>query len=230
MRRQLLCSVAAGAMIVAIGGPAMAADMPVKAPKAAPVYAAPTWAGFYIGGHLGYGWSKATSVDSSDGFADHALKGGIAGVHAGYNFQFNQIVAGIEGDVSGNFGSRWSDAITHPVTNDAHAANVHGLASIRGRLGHAFDSLLVYGTAGWGWVNYSGLVSSGSAEPEAVRKWGGGAVYGGGVEWKYNQNLIFRLEGLHYALSKTEGVGSVGESFIHFSNVNVIRVGASYHF
>jgi outer membrane immunogenic protein len=65
--------------IVLVGlltGPAMAADLPVKAPiyetpVVAPVY---NWAGFYVGGNAGYGWGK---VDNNVNLLD--TFGGLTG-------------------------------------------------------------------------------------------------------------------------------------------------------
>jgi outer membrane immunogenic protein len=43
-----------------VGAPALAADMPVKAPPRAPapIY---SWTGWYVGGNVGYGWGHANS-------------------------------------------------------------------------------------------------------------------------------------------------------------------------
>jgi outer membrane immunogenic protein len=56
MKKSVLGLVAMGALIA---GPAMAADMPVKAPPA-PVAPAYSWTGFYIGGEVGGGWASET--------------------------------------------------------------------------------------------------------------------------------------------------------------------------
>ena len=60
MKKFLLGGTILAALVVSV--PAMAADMPVKAP----VYKAPvvvpevfSWTGFYIGGNLGYSWGRA---------------------------------------------------------------------------------------------------------------------------------------------------------------------------
>ena len=52
--RRSLEHVLAGAAFgaLALGSPAMAADMPLKAPYLRPAF---DWSGFYIGGHTGYG-------------------------------------------------------------------------------------------------------------------------------------------------------------------------------
>jgi outer membrane immunogenic protein len=53
-----LLEIAAGVAVGAVVVPALAADMPTKAPApiAAPVY---TWTGFYLGAHAGYRWADA---------------------------------------------------------------------------------------------------------------------------------------------------------------------------
>jgi outer membrane immunogenic protein len=48
-----------------LGGQAFAADLPVKAPMKAPaaVPFAYSWTGFYVGGHLGWGWEDRTTTN-----------------------------------------------------------------------------------------------------------------------------------------------------------------------
>ena len=63
MSKLLLSGVAAVALVVAINGPVLAADMMVrKAPP--PVPAGCDWCGFYFGGHTGYGSSRSTFLGS----------------------------------------------------------------------------------------------------------------------------------------------------------------------
>ena len=89
---------------------AFAADLPTKAPLAPapmmpPVY---NWTGFYIGGQVGGGWghSTTTPVDASAsfpaGFVQRSLdpSGVLGGVYGGYNYQWGQLVLGIDGDYS----------------------------------------------------------------------------------------------------------------------------------
>ncbi|HET9244393.1 MAG TPA: hypothetical protein VFO15_01195, partial [Xanthobacteraceae bacterium] len=86
---------------------AAAADMPyVQSPV--PAYVPPSWAGFYLGGQVGYGtdsvrwrnlgasafFSPLNSVTRDRG------SGVIGGGQLGYNFQYNRLVFGIEGSVS----------------------------------------------------------------------------------------------------------------------------------
>jgi iron complex outermembrane receptor protein len=76
----------------------------------APVRVAWSWAGFYLGGNVGYGWG---SSDTDTSFSDTAtgsplfastssrkLKGAIGGAQAGYNFVAGALLAGIEADLN----------------------------------------------------------------------------------------------------------------------------------
>lgn len=123
MRKTLVAAaaafaVASGAMI----GQAAAADLDFV-PAPAPPPFVPTWAGFYIGGHVGYGEADFDvrqefdyfefDPDNADADEDGFLpglfntfesglnpNGLIGGVQGGYNWQVNSLVFGIEGDVS----------------------------------------------------------------------------------------------------------------------------------
>ena len=79
--------VLAGAAVAAlIAGPAMAADLPVKAPPIVPVY---DWTGFYVGINGGYSFGRSETDFNFPGFpivsGKFNLNGGLAGGQAGYN-------------------------------------------------------------------------------------------------------------------------------------------------
>src|ERR1700688_4721956 len=88
--------------LVAMAAPALAADLPVKAP---PVYVPPmyNWSGFYIGGNGGWG-SNDNCLDvvtvAGAVFTDgcHDKSGGIVGGQIGYRWQLpnNHFVGGVE--------------------------------------------------------------------------------------------------------------------------------------
>jgi outer membrane immunogenic protein len=107
-----------------VAGSAMAADMPLKAPPL-PVW---SWAGFYGGGNLGYGWASdpSTLTDSTSttltrcnacdtpnptliplgtttvtavGTGNVNLSGVIGGLQVGYNWQNTSWVYGWEADI-----------------------------------------------------------------------------------------------------------------------------------
>ena len=117
MKKLILGSVALAAMIT---DPAMAADMPVRAPS---VYRAPapawSWTGFYVGGEVGAKWlddrwtatslfdgggpltgSPALPIDASSP-RHYDITGARVGGYVGYNWQFDsKWVAGIEADAA----------------------------------------------------------------------------------------------------------------------------------
>jgi outer membrane immunogenic protein len=97
---------------------ALAADMPVKAPRAAPLPAIYDWSGFYAGGNVGYGWGHADAdatatisaiglglnggnnvITPGSGDASASPNGVLGGLQAGYNWQGGSWVYGLEGDI-----------------------------------------------------------------------------------------------------------------------------------
>src|SRR5262245_28627406 len=114
-KRCLLATASTLAMLGAIGLPALAADLPTRAPvMKAPLAEAPfSWAGFYIGLQGGYGWldakqtivsdALALGICSTSGLVDSCslrTGGGVFGGFAGYNWQSGNIVFGVEADGS----------------------------------------------------------------------------------------------------------------------------------
>src|SRR3954463_15721237 len=99
MRSLIVLAGLAGAMI---STGAMAADIsrPVyKAPPAGALPVAYDWTGFYIGGHVGYGWADKTWSDPFNfGTVSHNADGFLGGGQAGFNYQVGQFVFGAEGD------------------------------------------------------------------------------------------------------------------------------------
>ena len=96
--------VLAASMFALASGTGLAADMAVKA--APPPLAVPSWAGFYLGIHGGYGWKDdpfsevlafAPPITTIDGIK---ARGWLAGGQAGYNWQYSAVVGGLELDVS----------------------------------------------------------------------------------------------------------------------------------
>jgi outer membrane immunogenic protein len=163
----------AGAAVVALAAasPALAADLPLKAPP--PAVAAWGWSGFYIGGHGGYGWGHDAQTDLNDpfffgkvpgfgGFTGFDPKGALGGMHAGFNWQSGAVVGGLEGDLSFTDikGSSFNaaSALTTFSANSLTAANSGAfdmLGSGRGRLGYLVSpNVLLYGTGGLAWTRF----------------------------------------------------------------------------
>jgi outer membrane immunogenic protein len=169
LKAQLLAGAAIAALIAA--GPALAADLPLKAPP--PVVAAWNWSGFYIGGHGGYGWGHDSFTNLNDPFFGGKFpsfvstgfdpKGYLGGLHAGANWQTGAIVAGLEADVSVT-NIKGSSSSTQTLVGpggfgSAGAAANSGafdlLGSGRARLGYLVTpDVLLYGTGGLAWTRF----------------------------------------------------------------------------
>lgn len=158
-RKLLLASAAAVALS---GTAALAADLPSRAPP--PAYIPPppifSWTGIYVGGQVGYGWGTGNfnrnliipGGPALSGTLGQNPNGVIGGAHVGYQYQINQWVLGIEGSVDGTSLSADSAAAfpntpVGPVILTASSnADIQG--SIRGKLGIAWDRVLIYATGG----------------------------------------------------------------------------------
>src|SRR5882762_11943806 len=84
-RRSLELALAGAAFgALALGNPAIAADMPLKAPYLQPAF---DWSGFYIGGHTGYSRGSTNAVLSDPlpvSTTGSIFSGVIGGVQGGY--------------------------------------------------------------------------------------------------------------------------------------------------
>ena len=188
-----------------------------------PVYARERWAGFYVGAHLGGGWGNArpkglsTDPVSIDGF--------LGGVHGGYNLQFGQVVVGAELDASwsGNDGMRF-----YAGPGAAVGANMDWMGSMRGRLGYAWDSFIVYGTAGLA-VSSLGVDTAGPGGFSSTRERMSGLVYGAGVEMKLTPQVSARFEALRYNFQDQTHDTSAGALNIG-ADVTTVRAGINWHF
>ncbi|VTZ21459.1 Porin [Methylocella tundrae] len=247
-RRMLLASVGA----VALAGTAFAADLPSRAPP--PIYVPPvpifTWTGVYIGGQIGYAWGKS-NVSYGDNFGDYAAfsttnSGVIGGAHVGYNLQLSQFVVGLEGDVDGSSLSKtWNGYVPlfGVVPGFAPATAVHtslGVqGSIRGRVGYAWDRVLLYATGGVAFAGVNGSISTPFGYDSASSTRVGWTV-GGGLEYAVTNNWSIRAEYRYsdfghstvYAANSFAfpGLTAVGAFANRRITENRVQVGFSYKF
>jgi outer membrane immunogenic protein len=241
-------------MFSLVSGAASAADMPVKAFTAPAV---PSWAGFYIGAHGGYGWKDdpfsqtffvGPTTASITGFKAH---GWVAGGQVGYNWQYASMVGGFELDVSAT-GIKGSNTATGTApgltTIETYGDSVKLLGSARGRLGFAPNSdWMLYGSGGLAWEQLDqtfatvqiaappGLSGSVlSSGPIDLFGW----VLGAGVETRIaHSNWIARLEYLHYDFghsrltsSGTLGGGIPESNTAGNQTIDIVRAGLSFKF
>ncbi len=254
-RKFLLCTVASAALLTS---PVFAADLPVKALPAPPL--AWSWAGFYIGGHGGYGWKRndfaeVVQVNPLLTLGDIDSRGWVAGGQAGYNWQFGRWVAGLEVDGSA---TRIRGEATPLVRNlgggvsitDTLGDDVKYLGTVRTRVGGAVPfantDVLLYGTAGLAWervnrIDGQLLVAPGVSQlvttvaPRDHFGW----VAGAGAEVRLGaSNWIGRIEYLHYDFGTVEQTTAVVTNAVDQSfadrggrqTIDVVRGGLSYKF
>ena len=209
--------VALGILLSSIAGAACAADLP--APPAAPYSKAPplvspvtNWSGFYIGAMGGY-----ASENTSDPLG---IKGGFGGGTVGYNWQFNNIVAGIEAD--GAFADISNSATAAGVTA---TAKIDALATVRGRVGVAFDQVLLYGTAGLELADTK-VTASGFGVTISDSKTQTGWTAGAGVEWMFMPRWSLKAEYLYRRFENTTLFGQPTGTLA----LNSGQFGINYHF
>jgi outer membrane immunogenic protein len=240
MKKSLLAGVSLGALALASG--AQAADMaarPVyKTPVATPVW---SWTGFYVGANVGFASSRTriSNPDNSYFSLSNASfnsnqSGVIGGLQAGYNWQFNNIVVGLEGDISAASLNRSTSAGTLGFTGDTFNGNMTALGTVRGRIGWAFDRLLIYGTGGVAFANlkdqYFSPVFPFTAGPSSsVTGW----TAGGGAEFALSGNWTVKAEYLHVGFpSRSATVTAIGNTYLFAfkDSLDIGRVGINYKF
>ena len=174
--------------------PAKAADLSPRyygqpVAPVAPVYYPLNWTGFYLGINGGGGWGQS----QWDGLNRFNISGGLIGGTIGYNWQFNRIVIGAEGDID------WS-AISGTTTvycPQGCSTRSHWLATVRGRVGYAFDRFLPYLTAGLAVGNINASLAGFPGGSISNAGW----TIGGGVEVGIVSNVSLKAEYLFVDLS-----------------------------
>jgi outer membrane immunogenic protein len=142
-----------------------------------------TWAGFYAGIHAGSTFDDTVEVDNVEFSGDESF---VGGVHVGYNWQRNSPwVFGVEASLS--------------FLDDDDVTDY--LASVRGRLGYAFDRTLVYATGGVAFLGYNEdiRVLDGAGRPFDIDDTAVGFVVGAGFDHKISDKVSIGLEGLYYS-------------------------------
>lgn len=137
----LIAAAATGAQAADLGSP----RMPIAAAVVAPAF---SWTGFYGGLNVGVGFVNTNLGALTGGNISGSATGLVAGGQIGFNYQMNNLVLGIEGDL-GYFGTqRRGTPIPFAAVQVQSSWRTTWDASIRGRLGFAADRTLFYVTGG----------------------------------------------------------------------------------
>jgi outer membrane immunogenic protein len=230
-----------------IGGVANAADLPIGAPAYAPaIIAPPTWDGLYGGFNIGGRWlnekfSSTTSPlspanNAADAFFDAnspgtiSAAGAMGGLQAGYNWQFGNIVAGIEADA--NVMLSRSNRTVNAISFTESIQSPGFLATVRPRLGWAIDHrFLVYATAGYAFETVQTV--DGSPPVDEIARQSGWTA-GAGLEYAFSRGVSAKIEYLYVGLGTFNSQGQVFATndlsiWKHNLSDNIIRVGMNFH-
>jgi outer membrane immunogenic protein len=262
---------------------AAAADLGARPIGKAPVIAPPiyNWTGFYVGVGLGGRWTESdwtttclapialgTATCPNDVFAGTSrilndnpgafdTSGFRVSGYAGFNWQFQNWVLGVEGDFgwADNSSTRigipgtWSATFGPGV--DSSSINDTWDASARGRIGFLFaPQALVYVTGGAAWIEKEITATCGGTFPvgwcnnpggfaQTVTDTFFGWTVGGGVEWMILPSWILRAEyrftdygSQTYTFFTTAGVPAGSDSFTFDveQKTHTAYVGLSYLF
>lgn len=236
--------------------------------RAAAAIEAPSynWTAAYGGATAGFNWGSADTTYLAPGLlngffpADQGLisaqgSGGLkphgfaGGVEVGYNWQWGNIVSGVEGDFQylgfrksfdGTFGTVFAG------TQGTHTdVNVDWLFTFRGRVGLALNRTLLYATGGLAVADVRFAQSNffpafATIDALSVNKTKAGWVIGGGIEQALWDKWSIKVEYLHIDLgnineeSITNGFlnPAVQVAFSHNTDVkdNIVRAGFNYRF
>ncbi len=218
MRRELLASVSAVALVIASASAATlfsdsahAADLARKAapPPMAPPVPVFSWTGCYVGAHVGWGWGHANHSQGSFTSGVVTANGGVNtngalfGGQVGCNYQFaGNWVAGIQGDFAGtDFNGKGNDPFGD-FDGESIALKTEWLASVTGRIGWTAwnNQALFYVKGGGAWIRNqwdatrTETALDGSSTIGLFSENRSGWTVGGGVEWMFVPHWSVFLE------------------------------------
>ena len=232
---------------------AFAADLPAPPD---PVF---TWTGLYLGANVGAWFAPNNPSYEAIGFPSAGFDlvpngggqnvGATGGFQAGYNYQIGSFVPGLETDFD-YLGNCRGGTFAAPPAYAPFGIGSYSLSggcsyyagTLRGRLGYAFDQVLVYGTAG---IAYGGNRNPGSVALNPITPgnyFAAGAsrsartkyVFGAGIEYALTDHWFARAEYLYVNLGRIDqffanGAGQIYDSS-QFNQNHIFRLGLDYKF
>jgi outer membrane immunogenic protein len=199
-----------------VAAPALAGDFYSAKYQPAPApFVGYDWTGFYLGADLGATWQQGRFTPAAppavtvNGFS--VLGGGFLG----YNRQFGSLVIGLEGDIQAPSVSNWDPTGVYLIRQ-------HVLGAVNGRLGYAFDRVLLYVIGGVAFTDTNYNVAG-----VKYNAGGSGFDIGAGIEYAVTPRWAVRGEYRYYDFGKTNNVAVP----VTFQNTqNTFRVGVAYKF
>ena len=208
----------------------------------------------YVGVNAGYAWSAdpatgcsftGLSICVTPSFPAVSASGPAFEVQAGYNWQVANWLFEFETDIDklGVQGNAQFAGIDPSKGPDRLSSRYDWLGTARGRVGITGGNALFYATGGlaYGRVNhqYNYDINNISSANQifAASNTAVGWTVGGGAEYAFDRNWSVKAEYLYVHLANTPlnlgslHTGGAGNNILHFNNnLNIVRLGANYHF
>jgi opacity protein-like surface antigen len=223
-------------------------SMTTEFKRALPAYQAPApnydWTGFHLGLHADGDQSSVSgsTVNAVTGAVTAPIFPGPTnwhgGIQLGYDYMLpSRLLMGVEADMD-------SDGIKTSTITDASGtyairATVFDSETVRGRLGYAWDNVLLYGTGGLAWSNdqfvrtqLTGTVNLATAgTDEAVNKGLLGWIAGGGIAYAFAQNWNAFAEYRYTSFGSSTSSLPFSQLITNSTtNVSAIELGVNYKF
>lgn len=224
MRRIVVALLGAAVMSVSA---ASAADLPTKAPAFVAPVPYYNWTGFYVGADIGGGWGRHDRTVIPTGFlTEYDSSGILGGIHAGYNWQMQAIVVGLEADFKAS-SIKGDDGGAGGTLDET---KLKWLGTVRGRIGYAWDRFLLFATGGWAYANLEHFNNAAPGQTFDTNR--NGWTLGAGGQYAWTNNLSGRIEYRYYDLGTyTNGAPTNGILPYEVSNTfHTVTAGLSFKF
>jgi len=215
---------AGAGFLVALAGPAFAADPTVDVSMTAPGF---DWTGYYAGLQAGYGWGQSdiTGTDGGPFSVTPHLEGGFIGGHVAGLWQFNQAVLGGEADL--NYSSIDGTAGAGP--GSTFGTDIKWFGSVNAKAGFAMDRMLVYGIGG---IAVAGIeTSQASGAAFSSTRTNVGWTIGAGVDYALTDKFIVGAQYRYYDFRAEHY--DAPDAFVdrdQDSKLNTVGINLSYKF
>jgi len=211
---------------LALSNSAVSADMSLETRAAQAVF---DWTGIYVGAHAGLsrGSSNAVLSDPAPGADGNVFDGLIAGVQAGYNYRLpSGLLFGVEADISlPNYLT--SNSVVSSITTARSGVTEQWdyVTAMRGRVGYATGSWLLYATGGLALTGERFLNKPAFGDNEKVLNTRLGWVAGAGLEYGFAPHWSVRLEYLYGRFGHADVTFPSGTQYSSALDLQMLRVG-----
>ena len=235
-------TILATAMIaVGAAAPAVAADLPARAPATytkapAIVQAAYDWSGFYIGINGGGATSNIDwNSDPSSGFpgdeGSHHATGGTVGGQIGYRWQMSSWVFGLE--AQGNWADFKGSNVSQIFLNTTNSTKIDSFGLFTGQIGYSWDRALVYVKGGAAVTDnkYTSVTTGVGGGVDSANETRWGAAVGVGFEYAFAPSWSLGFEYDHLFMGNNDVVSNAGFIADHIKeDVDLFTARVNYKF